>query len=104
MRAAGDSKRFRTRRRLLESAARLIAEGRTPSTSEVAEAAGVSRRTAYRYFPTQEQLLVEAALEDLRPRVEAAVQAVNIVRAGKCEDDLAWALARLDATVHIMHE
>ena len=47
----------RTRRSLLDAAARLIRAGHTPTTTEVADAAGVSRRTAYRYFPTQEQLL-----------------------------------------------
>jgi AcrR family transcriptional regulator len=103
-RSGGPTKRSRTRRTLLEAAGRLIAEGRTPSTTEVAEAAGVSRRTAYRYFPTQEQLLVEASLEGLRPRVEAAVRAVRVVEPGEGQDDVAWALARLDATVHVMHE
>src|SRR4051812_50019922 len=81
----GGSKRLRTRARLLATAARLIADGLTPSTTEVAEAAGVSRRTAYRYFPTQEQLLVESSLEQLRPEVEAALQAGSVVAAGKGE-------------------
>jgi AcrR family transcriptional regulator len=98
------AKAVRTRRRLLAAAGRLIASGATPSTTEVAEAAGVSRRTAYRYFPTQEQLLVEASLEGLRPQVEAAVQAVSVVAAEAGQDEVAWALARLDATVGIMHE
>ena len=43
--------------------------------AEVADAADVSRRTAYRYFPTQEQLLTEVSLEHLRPQVEAALKA-----------------------------
>ena len=34
----------------------------------------MSRRTAYRYFPTQEQLLVEAALEGLRPGIVDALE------------------------------
>jgi AcrR family transcriptional regulator len=63
----------RTRRLLLTTAAALIAAGGTPSVSEVADQADVSRRTAYRYFPTQEQLLVEAALEGLRPVMESAL-------------------------------
>ncbi len=40
-------------------------EGRTPSVSDVAEAAEVSRATAYRYFPSQAALVhavVDAAL------------------------------------------
>lgn len=35
----------------------------------VAEAAQVSRRTAYRYFPSQEQLLAEAAIKSAQPLV-----------------------------------
>jgi AcrR family transcriptional regulator len=42
--------------------------------TEVADAADVSRRTAYRYFPTQEQLLTEVSLEHLRPKVEGALK------------------------------
>lgn len=96
--------RQRTRSRLLAAAGRLIAEGRTPTTTEVADAADVSRRTAYRYFPTQEQLLVESSLEGLRPQVEAAMERVRVVPARAGQDDVAWALARLDATVLVMHE
>jgi AcrR family transcriptional regulator len=42
--------------------------------AEVADAADVSRRTAYRYFPTQDQMLVEAALDGLRPIMESALE------------------------------
>jgi AcrR family transcriptional regulator len=51
----------RTRTAVLEAAAKLVGEGKTPSVAEAAEAAYVSRATAYRYFPTQESLLVEVA-------------------------------------------
>ena len=37
-------------------------EGRNPTVADVAEAAEISRATAYRYFPTQEMLLAEVAL------------------------------------------
>lgn len=37
-------------------------EGRQPTVTDVAEAAGISRATAYRYFPTQEMLWAEVAL------------------------------------------
>jgi len=50
-------------------------EGSRPRVAEVADAAEVSRRTAYRYFPTQSKLLIEAALEGLRPTMEAAIAA-----------------------------
>jgi AcrR family transcriptional regulator len=54
-----ERQRSRTRRALIEAADQLFAEGRVPTVGEVAERADVSRATAYRYFPTQEALLVE---------------------------------------------
>jgi AcrR family transcriptional regulator len=47
---------------VIAAAAEAIREGRTPTVAEAAEAADVSRATAYRYFPTQEMLLAEVAL------------------------------------------
>jgi AcrR family transcriptional regulator len=52
----------RTRRALIAAASDLVREGATPTVAEAAEAAEVSRATAYRYFPTQELLLAEVAL------------------------------------------
>jgi AcrR family transcriptional regulator len=60
---------------LLRAAEDLVAQGKAPTVTEVADTAEVSRRTAYRYFPTQKQLLTEVSLERLRPRVEAALHA-----------------------------
>jgi AcrR family transcriptional regulator len=54
----------RTRAALLDAARDLLAGGAAPSVSEVADAAQVSRATAYRYFPTQDALLSEAAIDD----------------------------------------
>ncbi len=65
--------KLRTRRQILVAASSLIAAGRTPTVAEAADAAEVSRRTAYRYFPTQAKLLTEAALEGLRLPMEAAL-------------------------------
>lgn len=57
----------RTRSALVASARDLVARsGRTPTVAEAAEAASVSRTTAYRYFPTQKALLLAA-----HPEVEA---------------------------------
>ena len=63
----------RTRRALLDTARALLESGSRPSVTEVADAADISRRTAYRYFPTQEKLLAEAALEGLRPVMDRAL-------------------------------
>jgi AcrR family transcriptional regulator len=51
----------RTRTALLASARQLIATtGAAPTVAEAAAAAGISRTTAYRYFPSQESLLIAA--------------------------------------------
>ena len=54
-----DQKR-RTRDALVAAARDLVAEGATPTVDGAAEAASVSRTTAYRYFPNQRALLVAA--------------------------------------------
>jgi AcrR family transcriptional regulator len=58
--------RFRQRRRtraaIVAAAGELLQAGRTPSVNEIAEAADVSRRTVYLYFPTLDQLLLDATL------------------------------------------
>ena len=62
-----NNQHLRTRKDLLLAAARLLKEGRKPTMDEVAEAALVSRATAYRYFPRLESLLVEAPLDGAAP-------------------------------------
>lgn len=54
----------RTRASLVQAVRRLMAEGPTPTVEEVAAEAGVGRTTAYRYFPTQQDL-VQAAHPEL---------------------------------------
>src|SRR5438876_7871666 len=54
-----DQKR-RTRDALIASARELVANGETPTVEAAAEAASISRTTAYRYFPNQRALLVAA--------------------------------------------
>ena len=64
---------------MIDAAARLVREGASPSVTEVADAAGVSRATAYRYFPTQESLLAEVIVPDLEAALasEALPEAVE---------------------------
>lgn len=59
--------RARTRRLMLDTASRLMQAGATPSVSDVAQAAGVSRATAYRYFPSQAALVQTVVDEGLGP-------------------------------------
>jgi AcrR family transcriptional regulator len=56
------AQRNRTRLAIVEAAKRLMETGVTPSMAEIATAAEVSRRTLYMYFPTLEQLLIDATL------------------------------------------
>jgi len=50
----------RTRDALVAAARELVAHGETPTVEAAAEAASISRTTAYRYFPNQHALLVAA--------------------------------------------
>lgn len=85
----------RTRKDLLQAAARLLKEGRNPSLEEIAEEALVSRATAYRYFPNVEALLIEAPL-DLALPDEAAMFS------GAPEKDPVARMERVDAAFHDM--
>lgn len=52
----------RTRQAILEAAAELVAEGVVPTVIQAAQRAQVSQATAYRYFSSQEALVVEVTL------------------------------------------
>lgn len=67
----------RTRRAILSAAVTLLRQNETPTARRVAEVAEVSRRTVYLYFPSQEQLLTEAALEGVRADVERALEVAD---------------------------
>jgi AcrR family transcriptional regulator len=81
----------RTREALVEAARQLIVEGgAVPTVEAAAEAASISRTTAYRYFPSQRALFAaahpETALESLLPddapddvaaRLELAIAALT---------------------------
>ena len=50
----------RTRDLLVASATALLAQGDTPTVEQVADSAGISRTTAYRYFANQRALVLAA--------------------------------------------
>ncbi|MBO6634800.1 MAG: TetR/AcrR family transcriptional regulator [Parvibaculum sp.] len=85
----------RTRKDLLQAAARLMKEGRTPSLEEIAEEALVSRATAYRYFPNVEALLIEAPLDLALPDEE------QMFRGSPAADPVAR-MERVDKAFHDM--
>ncbi len=68
----------RTRTAIVEAATRILRGGATPSVAAAAEAAKVSRATAYRYFPTPEALHIEVAgITPTFAPVEQLVQALE---------------------------
>jgi AcrR family transcriptional regulator len=56
------AQKLRTRQALMDTAVDLVKAGRRPSVGAVADQAGVSRATAYRYFPSQDLMLSEATI------------------------------------------
>lgn len=84
----------RTRKDLLQAAARLMKEGRTPSLEEIAAEALVSRATAYRYFPNVEALLIEAPLDLALPDEEAMFRGASV----------ADPVARMERVDKVFHE
>lgn len=56
------AQRRRTRKAIVDAAIALLARGATPSVDDIAAAADVSRRTVYLYFPTFDQLLIDATV------------------------------------------
>jgi AcrR family transcriptional regulator len=70
----GKGHRGRVFRRLLDEAVALVRRGRIPSVAEVAQSAGVSRATAYRYFPSRSKLVSAVIAEALAPVRRAVPQ------------------------------
>jgi AcrR family transcriptional regulator len=95
MSGARPNQKKRTRKDLLQAAARLMKQGRAPTLEEVAAEAMVSRATAYRYFPNIEALLIEAPLDVAIPEAE------EIFRGGPADDPVAR-VERVDAAFDAM--
>ena len=62
---------------MVVTASALMRQGLSPSVSEVAEAAGVSRSTAYRYFPTLVDMLRAVVAKALGPILDWDDPATN---------------------------
>lgn len=77
----------RTFQALVAAAREAVAAGKTPTVDDAAAAAGVARSTAYRYFPSQRELLAAAHPETGR---------ASLLPPGASDDDAA---GRLDAVV-----
>jgi AcrR family transcriptional regulator len=85
----------RTRTALVQAAHDMLEQGRTPTVPDVADEALVSRATAYRYFPSQEHLLLEVVLERSIDEIDRAVAAAA---------DSPDVAARVDGLVSAIHD
>jgi AcrR family transcriptional regulator len=85
---AREAQRRRTRAAIVDATMKLMAAGHTPTLADVTKAADVSRRTIYMYFPTFEQLLLDATVGAL------SATTVDPVVAAAADDDAA---ARVEA-------
>ncbi len=81
------AQKSRTREALIVATRELLSEGSTPQVEDAAHRAGISRTTAYRYFPNQRSLLVAA-----QPQISPA----TLLPADAPSDPH----ARLDAFMH----
>jgi AcrR family transcriptional regulator len=89
------AQRRRTRKAIVDATTALLAKGTTPSVTDVAAAADVSRRTIYMYFPTFDQLLIDATLGALS---QASVdRTIDAAETDDVED-------RVDRMVRAMHD
>jgi AcrR family transcriptional regulator len=85
----------RTRKAIVDAAIALLARGKTPSVAEVAAAADVSRRTVFLYFPTFDQLLIDATVGALsEPPVQRALDEAS------ADDDPGLRVERLVRALH----
>ncbi|MEP9378828.1 TetR/AcrR family transcriptional regulator [Aquabacter sp. CN5-332] len=87
----------KTRQSLLDAARILLDEGHSPTVTEAADKAGISRATAYRYFSTPEALAQEAVLERLGAEMDSIVFAMS--KSAEPEDAAAEAISRILAMV-----
>jgi AcrR family transcriptional regulator len=90
------AQRRRTRKAIVDAAVALVASGRTPSVADIAAAADVSRRTVYLYFPTFDQLLIDATVGAL------SQTAVDRAIATKPGEPVEQRVIRLVRTVHLL--
>jgi AcrR family transcriptional regulator len=89
------NQKIRTRIAIKAAAAEFMRRGETPSMVQIAQAAFVSKSTAYRYFPSQEALIAEIMLD-----AAIALDMENVFAAAKTSGTAA---ARLDAVVRADH-
>jgi AcrR family transcriptional regulator len=96
------AQKLRTRQALMDAAVELVRGGQHPTVSAVAGRVGVSRATAYRYFPRQDLMLSEATI---RAAADGAADAVPPAGPDAADPaEVAAAVARRSALFALEHE
>jgi AcrR family transcriptional regulator len=94
------AQRRRTRKAIVEATVELLERGVTPTVVEIANAADVSRRTVYMYFPKLEQLLLDATLGALsQSEVDQVLEPPELVDVGDRVEAMARALQAMSPEV-----
>src|SRR5690606_13525545 len=93
------NQKLRTRRTLIDAAKELVAAGATPTLAEVADHAGVSKTTAYRYFASADDLIGEAYFDSDFPEAEEV-----LAGAGDDPAERVRAVAQAVSDVLLTHE
>jgi AcrR family transcriptional regulator len=96
MRDPRANQKERTRAAIVEAATRLLRDGKAPTVADAAEAAKVSRATAYRYFPTPEALMLEVS--GITPAYVHIEELVRGLTGGDVEDRLARFMRDMNGT------
>ena|SRR5215472_4303991 len=96
------AQKLRTRQALMDAAVELVQAGQHPTVSAVADRVGVSRATAYRYFPSQDLMLSEATIRTAADGAADAAPPAGTDAADPAE--VAAAIARQAARYAIDHE
>jgi AcrR family transcriptional regulator len=95
------AQKLRTRQALMGAAVELVRAGGHPTVSAVADRVGVSRATAYRYFPSQDLMLSEAAI---CAAADAADGTPSLVTTATEPAEVAGAVARMAGQFALDHE
>ena len=88
------NQKARTRAALIRAAAELVREGRPPSIPEAADRALISAATAYRYFPSADELWFEASVTAVAFEAKLREADERIAAAGDNPVDRLEALVR----------
>lgn len=94
-RSSRAAQKAKTRTALVEAARTLLEAGRQPTLQEIADHAGISRATSYRYYSDVTVLYQEAALSGVASGVEALKAEIALARPEAWEERIELLVVRI---------